>query len=85
MSYTSILYAVVLAGVLFLTGALGLTESLAADSQQTINELQDKISNKISKIEETKKEIEVFQNDLNKVGREKTSSQRAINTLDISA
>ena len=85
MSYTSILYAVVLAGVLFLTGALGLTESLAAESQQTINELQDKISNKISKIEETKKEIEVFQNDLNKVGREKTSLQRAIKTLDISA
>ena len=68
-----------------MTGALGLTESLAAESQQTINELQDKISNKISKIEETKKEIEVFQNDLNKVGREKTSLQRAIKTLDISA
>jgi len=85
MPSTPVSYAAVLMGILFFTGALGLPQSLSAEKGETIAELKDRIDNSISKIEDIEKEIEVFQNDLNEIGEEKTSLQGAIKTLDLSA
>ena len=85
MSHAPASHAVVLIGILFLTGILGLPVPLSAQSGEIIDELKDKINNKVSKIEEVEKEIEVFQKELNEIGKEKTSLQSAVKTLDISA
>ena len=85
MSHATVSHAAVLIGILFLTGVLGLPTALSAQSGETIAELRDKINNRVSEIEQIEKEIEVFQNDLNEIGKEKTSLQSAVKTLDISA
>lgn len=65
------------------TDVFGQTADNAATST-AIDELKSKIDDRTSKIRELENEIDKYQSELEDVGKEKTSLQGAIKTLDIS-